>query len=256
MYAYTNDRCLRMNADNNKERLAPHYATWGRRDQLIVGTFLQSVFWFLLFALYSYAMVMPTELTFQAKLSLCDGADNWMGSIGCHLAHYLVYELAGMVAFLLPLLPYWLSIALFLRKSSLTIFKGVAIISFLILWSATAISYFHYANQNKVSQWYLYPGQYGMEMMRMLGNLLGGGVVLLLVASLVSVIILLNFKYLPALRSFRIGAKKKKQASPPTKTEDTKEGTSKDAIPFKASPSSTKNAPLWHKNPLAEEKKE
>ncbi|MEM7361722.1 MAG: DNA translocase FtsK 4TM domain-containing protein [Bacteroidota bacterium] len=242
-----------MNTDNTKERATP-YAAWGRRDQLIVGTFLQSVFWFLALSIYSYVRVMPVEFTFHSKLNVCDNAENWMGSIGCHLAHYLVYELAGMVAFLFPLLPFWLSISLFFRKRNSNILKGIATISFLISWSAMALSYFHYAHKNTSSQWYLYPGKYGMEMMHTLGSLLGGGVVLLLATSLISVIILLNFKYLAVWKSLRTRKRgKDKKTSHHATTKSKKEEDSK-VSSLKTSSSSTISTPLWHEKTLEDKK--
>ena len=129
-----------MNSNNTKTNTTPHYDTWGRRDQLIVGTFLQSIAWFLSLAVYSYVMVMPSELVFEKKLALCDMLENWMGIIGCHVAHYLVDDLSGIMAFLFPLFPFWLSMCLFFRKSVFTALKGLATILFITIWSTMAVS--------------------------------------------------------------------------------------------------------------------
>lgn len=73
---------------------------WGQRYQLIFATFLQSIFSFLLLAIYSYMGAMPDDLCLIKLDYLPALESNWMGSIGAHIAHYLVFNCCGVNAFL------------------------------------------------------------------------------------------------------------------------------------------------------------
>ena len=101
----------------------PSYGVWGRRDQLIFATFLQSLCWFLSLAVYSYVIAMPALIELSNLAYPIVPEANWMGSIGGHVAHYLVNDVCGINAFLVPFLPFVISMKLFFRKTRIQAFS-------------------------------------------------------------------------------------------------------------------------------------
>lgn len=167
------------------------YYTWGRRDQLIFATFLQSLCCFFALAIYAYVHNMPPLITLLQAARTDYLATNLMGSIGGRIAHYLVNDLCGISAFLIPCFPFAISMKLFLPQSRYSLVKTLALLLFTILWSSLAMGYWHHAYDHPTTPWYLLPGHLTMHIATSLGNLLGGGVLLLLTTSLVSVLIAL-----------------------------------------------------------------
>lgn len=178
----------------------PSYGIWGRKDQLIFATFLQSVCCFLFLSLYSYVADMSTmsvlgDISFPSWLEA-----NWMGKVGGYVAHYLLKELCGISALAIPLIPFCISLKLFSPQSRYSLVKTLLILIFLMVWSTLAISYWHYVQGHKDSIWYILPSRLSIKIAIYLGDLLGGGVVLLLVTSLISFFIMLTFDSLFAFK--------------------------------------------------------
>ena len=221
-----------MNANNPEKKMNDD--TWGRRDQLIFATFLQGISWFLSLAIYSYLTHIPPILTFP--LTAIEGKSNWMGKIGWHIAHYLVNDLCGINAFFIPLLPFWLSFCLAFKKKMYTLFKGTFTLLFFTGWSTIVMGYLYYTQDSHQLPWYLFPGKYGEELTRTLSDLLGAGVMLLLVSSLISILILLNVPLLHLKRP-----QKKRKSPIPLKPKQT---SNHQEMQEKTTPTTLANNPI------------
>lgn len=193
-----------MDKNKNKKNnnvLELSYRIWGRKDQLIFATFLQSLSWFLSLSLYSYLSQMSVflalgDVSFPVWLEM-----NFMGKVGGYIAHYLLKELCGISALMVPLLPFIFSWKLFFPSNRYSLIKSILSFIFLMSWVVLAISYWHYVKDHKIALWYNLPSRLSMKVAHYLGDLLGGGVVLLLIASLASFIITLMFNILSVLKS-------------------------------------------------------
>ena len=200
------------------------YGVWGRRDQLIFATFLQSFCWFLSLAVYSYVGNMSEKIALSSS-SDAELPDNLMGSLGASVAHYLFYDLCGIMAFLVPLFPFAISMKLFLRTKWSYLLKILAMLTFLIGWCTTALGYAHY--KKDLAMWYLFPGKLSISMNRYWGNKLGVGVLLLLATSLIMVLIIVIFDVFPGIKlRMRKVVKQKAQEDAHAYTEEEKEGGS------------------------------
>ena len=204
-----------------------------RKNQLVLGTFLQSISWFLFLALYSYVVVMP-DVVILRDLSLPQGiSSNWMGKLGGLCAHYLVREVWGISAFLVPLLPLSMSYKLFFSKSRFRLLKALAMISFLTEWVSLAFAYWHYIKPQQACSWYMLPSILSLRITSQMADLLGVGVVLLLAATLISFMIFIPFNVVSFLKDGGISIRKTDNKSRRGRSEDNL--TTEEVVPLSAS---------------------
>ena len=204
-----------------------------RKNQLVLGIFLQSISWFLFLALYSYLVVMP-EIVILRDLSLPKGvSSNWMGKLGGIAAHYLVREVWGISAFLTPLLPLSISFKLFFPKSRFSLLKVLAMVSLLTEWISLSLAYWHYVKPQQACSWYMLPSIISLRITSQLTDLVGVGVALLLVATLISFMIFIPFDLASLLKTGGVSIRKAANKGNKGSNRDTL--TTEEVVPLSAS---------------------